>query len=247
MQNERNKLIRSLIFPFLLIVILWIIKAAEVFFVFDLTFLGILPLKAWGLIGIFTAPLIHADFAHLGSNTLPLFVLTAGLFYFYREIAFRIFFLNWFMVGLWVWLFARGEAPHIGASGLVYGLASFHLFSGLIRREPRLMAFSLLVIFLYGSIIWGIFPQFFPDKNISWESHLMGLISGFVLAIYYHNDGIQRKKYEWHEEEEEEEENPEYAKYSPSGELLPEQPEKKEENKPEYQSDVTDNNIKFNY
>lgn len=246
MLNERNKLIKSLIFPFILILILWIIKVAEVFFGFDLGFLGILPLKARGMVGIFTSPLIHADFGHLTSNTLPLFVLTAGLFYFYREIAFRIFFLNWFLVGLWVWLFARGEAYHIGASGLVYGLASFHLFSGLIRREPKLMAFSLLVIFLYGSIIWGIFPQFFPNKPISWESHLMGLISGIVLAVYYRNDGIQRKKYEWPEEDDDDE-NAEYAQYSESGEPLPKEPEKKDESKPEYQSDLTNDKYKFNY
>ena len=93
--------------------------------------------------------------------------------------------------------FARGGSYHIGASGVVYALASFHFFSGLIRREPRLMAFTLLVVFLYGGMVWGVFPDFFPTKNISWESHLMGLLAGLILAFYYRSSGPQRPRYDW--------------------------------------------------
>jgi hypothetical protein len=73
---------------------------------------------------------------------------------------------------------------------------------GLLRREPRVMAFSLLVVFLYGSLIWGIVPDLFPEKNISWESHLLGLLAGVIIALFYREEGPQRKKYSWEEEDE---------------------------------------------
>lgn len=213
MQNEeKKKLLNSLTFPALFILLLWLIKFLENLLHFDLGFLGILPLQAKGLIGVVTAPLIHADYGHLASNSVPLLVLGSALFFFYRKFAFKVIMLSWLMTGIWVWLFARGFSYHIGASGVVYALASFHLLSGFIRREPKLMAFSLLVIFLYGSMIWGVFPEFFPHKNISWESHLMGSISGIVLAIYYHNEGLQRKEWVWDDEDEVDEVTEEIAK-----------------------------------
>jgi membrane associated rhomboid family serine protease len=96
---------------------------------------------------------------------------------------------------------------HIGASGLVYGYVSFLLFSGIIRRNARLMAISLLIVFLYGGFFWGMFPDFFPKRNISWESHLMGGLAGLVLAVYYRKKGIQRDVYRWDEDDEEDEED----------------------------------------
>ncbi len=193
--NEKKKLIHSLIFPFFFVIVLWTIKLIEIVLGTSFAFLGILPLKAQGLIGIFTAPLIHGDINHLTNNTIPFFVLCVATFYFYRPLGYKIFFLSWLMTGIWVWFGGR-EAYHIGASGIVYGLASFLFFSGAIRRIPELAAVSLIVVFLYGSMIWGIFP-FIPD--ISWESHLSGGIAGLILAILYRHDGPQPKKYEWEE------------------------------------------------
>ncbi len=113
----------------------------------------------------------------------------------------------YFLTGLLVWLGAK-EAYHIGASGVVYGLASFLFFSGIIRKDVRLMAITLFVAFIYGSLIWGIFPEFFPNQNVSTESHFWGLVVGFVLAFYYRKKGPQKKKYDWeYEEDEEENEN----------------------------------------
>jgi membrane associated rhomboid family serine protease len=193
--NEKRKLFHSLILPFFFIVVIWFIKLMEVFSGFSLAFLGIYPLKAKGLIGIITAPLIHGDFNHLINNSIPFLVLCVATFYFYRPLGYKIFFLTWIMTGIWVWFGGR-EAYHIGASGIIYGLASFLFFSGAIRRVPGLAAVSLIVVFLYGSMIWGIFP-FIPD--VSWESHLSGGIAGLILAILYRNDGPQPKKYEWEE------------------------------------------------
>jgi len=193
--DEKRKLKHSLIFPLFFVLVIWFIKLMEILSGTSLTFLGIYPLKAHGLIGIITAPLIHADFNHLTNNTIPFLVLCIATFYFYRPLGYKVFFLTWLMTGIWVWCGGR-EAYHIGASGIVYGLASFLFFSGALRRSPGLAAVSLIVVFLYGSMIWGIFP-FIPD--ISWESHLSGGIAGLILAILYRHDGPQPKKYEWEE------------------------------------------------
>jgi membrane associated rhomboid family serine protease len=107
------------------------------------------------------------------------------LFYFYRPVAFRVFFLTWIITGILVWLGGR-SSYHIGASGLIYGFASFLFFSGIIRNNINLMAISLLVVFLYGGLVWGILPY---DYKISWESHLFGALTGLALAITYRNYG----------------------------------------------------------
>ncbi len=205
MSNEKQKILKSLAPPFLLVLLLALIKAGELVTHTDLTVLGIYPRSPGGLMGIVTGPLIHKDLEHLTANGIPLFVLGASLFYFYRELAVKVLVLILLITGLSVWIGAR-EAYHIGASGVVYGLASFLFTSGIIRREPRLLAITLLVTFLYGSLVWGIFPDFFPEKNISYEGHFWGLVSGVVLAVYYRHEGPQRKTYDWEEEEEEDDE-----------------------------------------
>ncbi len=98
-----------------------------------------------------------------------------------------------------VWLWGR-EAWHIGASGLVYGLASFLFFSGIIRKYFRLIALSLLIVFIYGSMVWGLFPGVY--KDVSWESHMLGFVSGVILAICYRKEGPQPPVYEWMDEDE---------------------------------------------
>ena len=211
MTSDKKRILYSLVFPFIFVFILWMVKVVEVLLDISLVNLGIYPLSVKGLPGIITAPLIHSDFSHLVANSTSLFVLLAVLFYFYKEIAFKIFFLIYLFTDIWIWFGAR-EAFHIGASGLVYGLVSFLFVSGIIRRNPRLMAITLLVTFLYGSLIWGIFPEFFPGRNISWESHLMGLIAGFVLAIYFRGYGPQRKKYEWQDEDDDDDDENAYWK-----------------------------------
>jgi len=156
-------------------------------------------LQISGLKGIIFSPFIHADFNHLLNNSLSLFFLSVALFYFYSEVAVKIFVWTYFLSGLLVWIAGR-EAWHIGASGLVYGLASFLFFSGIIRRYFRLIALSLLIVFLYGSMVWGLFPGIY--LNVSWESHMLGFFSGIVLAIWYRNEGPQIPVYTWLDEDE---------------------------------------------
>ncbi len=197
MQLEKKKFIHSLLFPLFFLFLIWLIKIIEHVLELNFVMFGIYPLKLEGLTGIITAPLVHSDFSHLIANSLPLLLLNIGIFYFYTKVAYKVFFLTYFITGLWVWFGAR-HAYHIGASGLIYGFASFLFFSGVIRKDIRLAALSLLVAFLYGGMVWGIFP--FKEK-ISWESHLMGMVAGLVLAIYFKKHGPQRKKYEWEEED----------------------------------------------
>lgn len=205
MQDEQKRILRSLVIPGIFVLFMWLVKIFETVFNTDLEVLGLAPLSWRGLPGILFAPLLHANFSHLSANTLPFFFLGGMLFYFYRSIAWKIFWLIWLTTGLWVWFFARGDSVHVGASGVVYGLASFLFLSGILRRESRLMAITLLIAFLYGGLVWGIFPQLFPHQPISWESHLMGLLAGAVLAVYYRNSGPRRKVYDWEYEEEEDE------------------------------------------
>ncbi len=202
----RKKLLLSMIIPGIFVFIMWLVKIIEVLFDIDLSRYGIYPLTAKGLEGIIFSPFIHANFNHLFSNTLPLFFLAVALFYFYSEVALKVFIWTYFITGFLVWVAGR-EAYHIGASGLVYGLASFLFFSGIIRRYFRLIALSLLIVFLYGSMVWGLFPGVY--KDVSWESHMLGFFSGVVLAVIYRKQGPQVPVYEWLEEEEEE--NPSLA------------------------------------
>jgi membrane associated rhomboid family serine protease len=196
----RKKLLLSMIIPGIFVFLMWLVKIIEVLFEIDLSHYGIYPLTARGLPGILFSPFIHADFTHLFNNSIPLFFLSLALFYFYSEVALKVFIWTFFLTGLFVWIAGRA-AWHIGASGLVYGLASYLFFSGIIRRYFRLIALSLLIVFLYGSMVWGLFPGVY--KNVSWESHMLGFFSGVVLAVWYRNQGPQKPVYEWMEEEEE--------------------------------------------
>jgi membrane associated rhomboid family serine protease len=186
---EKRRLLLGMLIPFLMVCFMWLVTGAEARFETDFHFLGIFPLRASSLTGIFTSTFIHADLQHLFNNSIPLFVLGTALFYFYPQVSLRVLFWLFLLTGLAVWLTGR-PSWHIGASGIVYGLASFLFVSGIIRRHIPLMALSLLVAFLYGEMVWGIFPGFRP--NISWESHMLGAAAGLLLAVWYRAEGPQR-------------------------------------------------------
>ena len=209
-----KKLWLSMLIPGVFVFLMWLVKICEILFEIELSSLGIFPLEAKGLSGILFSPFIHSGFRHLFNNSLPVFFLGTALFYFYSEIAVRVSLWTWFLTGLSVWLAGR-PAWHIGASGLIYGFASFLFFSGIIRKYFRLVALSLLIVFLYGSMVWGIFPDIYQD--VSWESHMLGFISGIILAVVYRNEGPQEPVIEWPDEEEGEEEGEE--KQNTAGEI----------------------------
>lgn len=169
------------ILPALAVALLWMVHLVGVAYDIDLGRYGILPRHLGGLPGILLAPFIHGDLEHLFNNSLPVLFLGWGLMYFYPRIALRVTLATWLLGGAWVWISARGNY-HIGASGVVYGLAAFLFLSGVLRRQRTLMALSLLVAFLYGSMVWGIFPIV---PRISWESHLWGAVAGAVMAVLH--------------------------------------------------------------
>ena len=193
----KRKNLTSLKFSAIVLIIIWSVKIFEIVFDYDFTEYGVLPRKFNGLIGILFSPLIHADVNHLLSNSLPVIILCLLIFNFYSQIAKRIFIYLYFISGLWLWCIGR-ESFHIGASGLIYAMASFLFFSGILRKNSQLSAVALLVIFIYGGLFWGLFPI---HKNVSWEGHLTGFIAGILVSFIFRKDGPKRKKYNWEIEE----------------------------------------------
>ena len=199
-QDEKRLLTSSLIIPTILVAIMWLVKIVETVFDLDFSFLGIKPISAEGLPGILLFHFIHGDWHHLFANTVPILVLGASLYYFYRPIANKILLILMFSTGLITWCMAR-DGVHIGASGLVYGLTFFLMISGFIRRDRKLIIISLIVVFLYGSLVWGLYPKYAIENNISWEGHLAGFVMGIVLAFYFRKEGPQREEYIWEDED----------------------------------------------
>ncbi len=196
LQEIRSK--QSLIFPIAFIFVIWVIKVFEWGLDIDLHQGGVFPLQIKGLLGIITSPFIHSDFEHLIANTIPMFALSWGIFYFYRQLAFRIILYCLFTTNILLWLGGR-EAWHIGASGLIYAFASFLFFSGLFRNYYKLIAISFIVAFLYGGLFWGIFPVL---KDVSWEGHLFGACSGLIYALAFRKKGPQKPKIIWDDDDE---------------------------------------------
>ncbi|MEP2667484.1 MAG: rhomboid family intramembrane serine protease [Cyclobacteriaceae bacterium] len=174
----------SSILPARLVFLMWAAFVLQYVYGFNLTTLGIQPRTLTGLIGIFTAPIIHASRAHLVSNTIPLLFLGTTLFFFYERIGRTVFFRCYFFTNILVWLLSPRISYHIGASGLIYGLSAFLIFYGLLRKDFLSLLISIGVIIAYGGIFYGILPT---DSGVSWESHLAGAIVGTATAFNLRN------------------------------------------------------------
>ena len=159
---------------------MWLVFSIEFFYGYDFGWLGIKPRSFSGLIGILTAPLIHGNLAHLVSNTVPLLFLGSVLFFFYARIGGIVFFRCYIFTNLLVWLLSPRVSFHIGASGLIYGISSFLIFFGLIRKDFWSLTISVVVLIMYGGIFYGVLPV---DPRISWESHLAGAVVGATTAF----------------------------------------------------------------
>ncbi len=180
------------------VALIWVIQLLNWGLDLELGRFGVRPRELDGLPGILFAPLLHGGFAHLIANSLPLLVLGAGMLYLYPSSALKVIPAVYLGPGLAVWLFAQASSVHVGASGLVYGLFSYIFVSGLIRRDRRAIAASLLVCFLYGTLVWGVLPI---KPGVSWETHLAAALIGLALAIALrHLDIPPRKRYSWEDE-----------------------------------------------
>ena len=183
--------------PTLFVFVIWFVYWVEIQFGFNFNKFGVYPRNLSGFKGVFFTHFIHSDTSHLFNNSIPLFVLTVSLFYFYKEIAWKVLIFGSLLAGISTWIIAR-ESYHIGASGIVYLLFSFILFSGIIRKHFRLVALSLIIIFLYGSMVWYILPI---KEGMSWEGHLSGFIIGVFFAILYRNRGLTKQEFQFSKSE----------------------------------------------
>ncbi|MGB5315071.1 MAG: rhomboid family intramembrane serine protease [Robiginitalea sp.] len=202
--------------PFAFLLGIWLVYYTELRLGINLNNWGIYPRTFKGLRGIATAPGIHGSLEHLYNNSIPLVILTAALFYFYRDIAWKTLILGIVLSGLITWWIGR-PSYHIGASGLIYVLASFIFFKGIFTRYYRLVALSLGVVFVYGSMLWYIFPVV---DGISWEGHLGGFVTGLVLALFLKTPLPKLSTYPWESEEYQEDADPFMKHFDADGNFI---------------------------
>ncbi len=192
-EQEKQHLKSSVLLPLAFVAIIWLIKIAETLLNFELSgLLGVYPRTLSGLKGIFSYPLVHGNWEHLLSNTMPLLVLGSLFMNSYHSIAWRVLPIIYIGSGFGIWFIGR-PANHIGASGLVYGLAFFLFFSGLWRKDRSSMALAAFVAIFYGGMTWGLYPM---EEQVSWEGHLAGAFVGTICAyLYRHINPAPR--YDW--------------------------------------------------
>jgi len=196
---EKRRFTYAVFIPGIVVIIMIISFLLEHGMGWDFHTAGVYPRDVKHIWGIFTIVFVHGSWSHLVNNVISFFVLSSFLYYFYAPIASRILILATIVSGLILWVIGR-ESWHIGASGLIYALAFFLFFSGIIRKYVPLIAISFIVALLYGNMVWHIFPWEVHDA-ISWEGHLAGGIIGLVLALYYRNEGPQKPIKIWEEED----------------------------------------------
>ena len=180
MDTSVKEFFKSAKFSGFFVAVLWLVHITKLLLDFNLTRWGIFPREMDGIWGIFAAPLIHGSWQHLISNSAPLFVSLVIIHYFYKRVVVSSFVLIYFLTGSAVWLFGR-SVYHIGASGVVYGLIAFIFWSGVFRRNIKSIVLALIVTILYVGYLEGIVPF---QEGISWESHLLGLIVGIIVAFF---------------------------------------------------------------
>ncbi len=180
-QVENHRFALNFLPGTLFVGLLWLISLLTFLTDADITWLGILPRNIFGLIGILFGPLIHGDLIHLLSNSFPFVLLSGFILFQQRRKGIDVLLFVYVLSGALTWFIGR-QAYHIGASGVIYGMASYLLFKGFIGRDREALAVSLAILFLYSGLFYGLFPG---EERVSWEGHLSGLIAGLVAALSY--------------------------------------------------------------
>jgi membrane associated rhomboid family serine protease len=216
------------IIPALMVLSIWVVFYLDISFNLHLNEHGIYPRTLIGMQGILFSPFLHGDLNHIANNTLPLFILTTALIYFYRDLSLKVLVYGVLLSGFITWVIGR-ESYHIGASGLIYVLVSFIFFKGMMTKYYRLMALSFAVVLLYGGMVWYVFPEI--DNTISWEGHLGGLIAGFVFATRFKTPNyLEEIQYEWQKPDFNAEEDAFMRQFDENGNFVnPPRPEELEE------------------
>jgi len=177
---------------FIIIALIWLVFMLNSILPINLNQYGIIPRTTKGLIGILFAPFLHANLPHIISNSIPLFVLTLSLFLFYEKQAVVVWLGVMLVGGFLVWLLAglfSGSSVHVGASGVVYGLVAFFVASGIYQQSVKAILISIVVIIVYGSLIFGIFPS---QPRVSWQGHLFGALAGLWMAYVFRKRRISK-------------------------------------------------------
>ena len=198
-EAERRRFINAIFIPILFGIFMVISFLIEKGMNWDFHTAGVYPRRIENIWGIFTLIFVHSGWSHLANNVISFIILGSFLYYFYSQIATKIMFFSYLFSGLILWFIGR-DNWHVGASGLIYSLAFFLFFSGIIRKHVPLIAISLIVAFIYGSMVWHIFPWQIQDP-ISWEGHLSGGLVGTILSIVYRKKGPQKSEKQWENEE----------------------------------------------
>ena len=201
-QTKRGATLEAIIYPLLIILIMWSVFLIDRYYQLNLYKYGVKPGTVEGIKGIFLMPFIHGqrDFSHIINNSIPTFILLSTVIYFYRTIAIYVILFVWLGGGFLLWYLALNTGSyHIGMSGVIYGLFGFLFISGIFRNYLPLQAISLFVVFIYGSLVWGIFPT---EPGISWEGHLFGFSVGVIIAIAFRKKGPVPPKYRYEIEKE---------------------------------------------
>lgn len=192
------ELIDDMVWPLLWVMGMWLVFFIDTNYTMVWTQWGIQPRSIKGLVGILASPFLHGDFEHLFSNSVPFIVAGGFIYYFFPQIRKSIMLRIYVIAGFLVWLIADQPSNHIGASGMVYGMIAFLITHGVINKNKNMLGVTLILVFLYGGLIYGIFPDygFFIGKNISWEGHLFGMLTGIGLGFFYREQGPQKLSYE---------------------------------------------------
>ena len=199
MNEERKKFFWSILVSISFVTILWIVKLLEIILGESFYNLGILPKTFVGLRGILFTPLLHSDFSHLAGNSFPLIILIPIMLTTYSRVAVKVFVIVWLMGGLAVWLLSFNIVYHIGASGVVYGLAAFLLGSAFFQKKTRSAVIVLAIIILHSGILEGFFNM---SEGISWEAHIYSAAVGIVCSFIFRKVDLPEEK-KWEDEEEE--------------------------------------------
>jgi membrane associated rhomboid family serine protease len=207
---------RVIVYPLSFVLLIWLVYWFELRFGFRFNDMGIYPRTFSGLRGILFSPFIHGSLEHLYHNSTPLLILSTALFYFYRALAWRVLVLGLLFSGFLTWLIGS-PAFHIGASGLIYVLMSFMLFKGILSKNHHLTALSLHVVFLYGSMLWYVFPV---KENMSWEGHLSGLLVGLVFAFVFRTAIAKPVRYIWEDDQYNEQDDPFLNQFDAEGNFI---------------------------
>lgn len=173
----------------LLVAVMWMVEVVDLIPGTDLDRWGIRPRQAAGLLGIPAAPFLHGGFGHLLSNTIP-FLILGGIIAVSGLVRFlQVTLVVALVSGIGTWLLGPAHTVHIGASGLVFGYLTYLLARGVFERRLTYLAVGLVVLFLYGGILWGLLPR----PGISWQGHLFGAIGGVVAAQVLHATARERR------------------------------------------------------